>query len=172
MPHELIVREIFSTNLNATSVVALASETVNNVARFFNDTAFDLNLVALRVGALLEVDDTAADASSDIFVFLIAEVSRQAQILQQEGILANVRATAGNWGKTAALGGSGGLTHEKGEIVIGNFKDIITVVPDQTSVFLNIQFANGAFGGTMGIGSMEAFTGASLYFRRGRPAHR
>jgi len=167
MAKELIVRELSATHTNTTAIAVNASENSNNIARFFNDTPFDLNLVAVRVASIhnkvVDLADTARQEDS----FCVAEVSRQATIGQAEGIIASARSTTFVWGNSNVNGGKASYTQTIGEHYVGDFKTTMIVLETETNIFLNSQIANLLDSlNTIAIGGANHFLGCTLYFSK------
>lgn len=170
MTNELIVRELSAVVLNVAALVpgvGTGTEVNDNVAKFFNDTPFDLNLVAVRIASVLNFTPIQADTAAAVVGFAVAELSRQSEAGQQEGIICNVRGVAGYWGGTNALGGKAGMINTQGELVFGDFKTPMMVLETQTNLFLHSVMSvlqNSIT--TVAIGAGVHALGATLYFKR------
>lgn len=167
MTNELIVREIGATPANLATLAPGASEPRDNVARFFNDTPFDLELVAVRIGSIPSLLMIATDTAQHFQLFAVAELSRQAQAGQQEGIICSVRGAITVYKNTVATGANGGASPNIGELVFGDFKTPMMVLETQTNLFLHAVLTNLAGSlTTAGIGAFGASVGATLYFKK------
>lgn len=166
---ELIVREISATMVNLTSIAVGGIEDLNNAGRFFNNQPFSLVLVAFRLGAILQSVTPFGNASVQSDLFGVVELSRQALIFQQEGILGSVRATYNYYRDLIVNGPASGIGANNGEMLYGNFKDEIMTLEEQNNIFLNLRVANGAESTlTKVAGEVDLLAGATLYFRKGR----
>jgi len=167
---EFIVREIGMTVSNLSTLTFGTFEDFNNSGRFFNDTTLTLDLVAFRLGAIMDVFPKIVDGAVIIKMYGVVELSRQARVFQQEGILGSVRGTYANWGKPVADGGPASLQLNIGELVYGNFKDRLMTLEQQTNIFLNGRMiASGHSGDAVLPTEAELQGGATCYFkRRGR----
>lgn len=166
---ELIVREISVAFVNVGTIAVGAQEDLNNGGRFFNNQPFSLILVAFRLGAILQTVTPFGDAAVQSDLFGVVELSRQALIFQQEGIVGSVRATYNHWTNLVATGARAWGDADKGEILFGNFKDEIMTLEEQNNLFLNLRIANGAESTlTKLAGEVDLLGGATLYFRKGR----
>jgi len=166
---ELLTREIFATHTNVTAIAVNTAENSNNINRFFNDTPWDLDLVALRIGSLGNRVANLADVARQENILYIAEVSRQAQIAQQEGVIASARSMWNEWAGTAALGGKANAGGSVGEHYVGDFKTTIMTLEIETNIFLHSQIFNLLDSvNTIAIGEANHFLGATLYFKLGK----
>lgn len=169
MGKELLTREIFATHTNTTVITVNNSENSNNIARFFNDTPWDLELVGLRVGSVMNRLANLADVARQENVLCIAEVSRQAIIAQAEGVIASARSMWSEWAGTAALGGKANAQAQIAEHYVGDFKTPIMTLEVETNIFLNSQIFNLPDSiNSIAIGEANHFAGATLYFRIGK----
>jgi len=167
MHPELIVRELSADHTLAASLAAGAGENSNNIARFFNDTPFNLHLVAVRIGCLLSIAQTAADVSQNYQILAVAEVSRQAQIAQQEGIIGSTRCRYDQMKMTVALGGNGNGVGTVGEILLGNFSIPMMTLEVQTNIFLHSRIFNLTEStATLLLNEATNHLGATLYFKK------
>jgi len=173
MTHELVVRELSADHTLSASLAAAAGENSNNIARFFNDTPFDLKLVAVRIGCLLSVAQTAADVNQNYQVLGVAEVSRQAQIGQQEGIIGSTRCRYDQMKMTVAFGGNGNGVGTVGEILLGNFSVELMTLEVQTNIFLHSRIFNLTEStATLLLNECTNAVGCTLYFKAGKPHNR
>lgn len=157
---DLIVRELSVGINNLVALAPLATEVQDNVARFFNDTPYNLDLVCVRIGSILSAKVNGTFTSD----FSVAELSRQAIAGQQEGIIANCRAAI----KIPTVVTGTGVTNGKDtELIFGDFKTPIMTLEVQESIFLHSVLSNNtiAGGGTNAIGDLNHSLGATLYFR-------
>lgn len=167
MTAELIVRELSATHTNSAAIPVGNSESSNNIARFFNDTPFDLSLVAIRVASLGNRVANLADVARQENVMFINEISRQAIIAQQEGILGSVRSMWSEWAGTAAAGGKANAQCNIGQLVYGDFKSPMMTLETETNIFMHSQIANLVDSiNSIAIGEANHFLGATLYFRK------
>lgn len=164
--NDIIVRELSAGILNLVALAPNATEVQDNVARFFNDTPYDLDLVGIRIGSILGLAKTTTDAASDIDAFAVAEVSRQAIAGQQEGIIGNTRSRAAVFQGLNANGGKASYSVENGQLFIGDMKTPLMTLEVQTNLFLHSVITCMTFNSTtVGIGLLEHLLGATLYFR-------
>lgn len=167
MANELIVRELGSSTVTAGALAAGVTEIQDNVARFFNDTPFNLNLVAVRIGCITGLTSGTADAGTAQQVFGVTEISRQAQAGQQEGIIGNVRSTTTLLTKLDANGGAGSHVTNQGEILLGDFKTPMMTLEVQTNLFMHVIFTALAVSTTtVTAGQMQIAAGVTLYFKK------
>lgn len=156
---ELIVREL---SIGVNNLVALApniTEVQDNVARFFNDTPYNLDLVAIRIGTLVVAKTNGTMSSA----FAVVEVSRQAIAGQQEGIIANQRSMVSVPTVSTTLATPNFV---KGEMLFGDFKTPLTTLEVQETLFMHSVISNfNVAGGTFAIGDINHAMGATLYFR-------
>lgn len=166
MTNEVIVRELSASVANLVAMTPGDSESRNNVARFFNDTPFDLDLVAVRIGAIASILMSSGNVELLAQLFVVAELSRQAEAGQQEGIIANVRGFYTSHKDTVANGGNA-VTANIGELVFGDFKTPLMTLEVQTNLFLHAVLTNIADSvTTLAIGDAGASIGCTLYFKR------
>jgi len=167
---EFIVREISMVVTNLGTLTFGQFEDFNNAGRFFNDTTLTLDLVAFRLGAIMDTLPIITDTLNILKIYGLVELSRQARVGQQEGILGSVRGTMANYGKTAAFGGTGNQTLTVGELIYGDFKTRLMTLEQQTNIFLNGRIiSSGHSGDALLATSGELQGGATCYFkRRGR----
>lgn len=161
----IIVREIGNNQINVTAFAAGASEILNNAARFFNDTPYNLDLVAIKLTSELSLLPLVTDSTEFHDVLSIVEVSRQAIIAQAEGIIANVRARASIFAGTVALGGKAAYSIDSGQMILGNFKDVITTLEVQETLFLHEQLLSMNSITNIAIAEALHHGFATLYFR-------
>jgi len=156
------------TNLNTLTLGQF--EDFNNAGRFFNDTTLTLDLVAFRLGAIIDAFPFITNVPMILKIYGVVELSRQAQIFQQEGILGSVRATNTQWAKVDANGGMGAQNMTVGEMIYGDFKTKLMTLEQQTNIFLNGRIISSGQSGdvlTTLLGELQG--GATCYFkRRGR----
>lgn len=165
MSKELIVREIFATHTNTGSIAVNASENSNNINRFFNDTPWDLDLVAVRIASLHNKVIDLADTARQDDTFAVAELSRQAQIAQQEGVIASARSLHFVWGNSAANGGKASAVCQLSEHYVGDFKTPLMTLEVETNIFLHSQISNMLDSlNTIAAGAANHYLGATLYF--------
>ncbi len=167
---EFIVREISIVVSNLANITFGNFEDFNNAGRFFNDTTLTLDLVAFRLGAIMDCFPLITDSAFILKIYGLVELSRQARIAQQEGILGSVRATYANWSKVVANGGAASLNLQPKEMIYGDFKTKLMTLEQQTNVFVNARMISSGHSGdvlTSTLGELQG--GATLYFkRRGR----
>lgn len=166
MTKELLVRELSATHTNTTVIGVNTAENNNNIDRFFNDTPWDLDLVAVRVASLGIRVANLADTARQENIMFIAEVSKQATIAQPEGIIASVRSSWVEWGNTAANGGKASVDAHIQQMLFGNFQTVIMTLEIETNIFMNSQIFNllDSING-IAIGEANHFLGATLYFK-------
>jgi hypothetical protein len=164
---EFIVREISLVETNLNTLTFGQFEDFNNAGRFFNDTTLTLDLVAFRLGAIIDAFPSILNAAVILKIYGVVELSRQAQIFQQEGILGSVRATMANWGKVDANGGLGNQTLTVGEMIYGDFKTKLMTLEQQTNIFLNGRIISSGHSGDALVATLgELQGGATCYFKR------
>lgn len=144
MTRELIVRRLSATFSNAATITVGNDESGNNIARFFNDTPWDLSLVAIKMTVYPSMVGLFTEVNREDQRAVIAELSRQAIFGQQEGILASVTASYVSIAIDYAAGA--GLSHNKnsnvGQAVFGDYKTEMMVQETETNLFLNAQIRN------------------------------
>ena len=167
---EFIVREISMVVTNLTTLTFGTFEDFNNAGRFFNDTTITLDLVAFRLASIMNTFPLITDTEVILQIIGLVELSRQARVGQQEGILGSVRGTMTNWAKVAANGGAANQTLTVGELIYGDFKTRLMTLEQQTNIFLNGRIiASGHSGDALVATNGELQGGATCYFkRRGR----
>lgn len=165
--NDIIVRELGTGYLNTVALAANATEVKDNLASFFNDTPYDLDLVAIRVASILALKPIPnADVASYVDCFAVAEVSRQSLAGQQEGILVNVRSRTSYLTGLNANGGKASYNAHNGELVVGDFKTPLMTLEVQSSIFLNAVITNSINSfNTLAIGEANHQLGCTLYFR-------
>lgn len=139
---ELIVRELAGTHTPVAAIAPNTFENSNNVARFFNDTPYNLALVAVRIHSMVSLLNNLVDAAQHVEANGLAELSRQAIIAQQEGIVCNARSRAAINHNTVALGGDASYVLDTGEMLYGDFKTPIMMLEVQETLFLHSSITN------------------------------
>lgn len=163
---ELIVRELGTGVVNATTIAPNATEVQDNLASFFNDTPYDLDLVAFRLGVILGYKAPTGDTASEITAFGVAELSRQAIAGQQEGIMGNQRAIVVHASHLNAGGGFGGSMAQKGEMLFGDFKTPLMTLEVQQNLFLHGVITNLITSSvSLNPGDVNLELGVTLYFK-------
>jgi hypothetical protein len=169
MSKELLVRELAAVHTNTTTITVNNSENSNNIDRFFNDTPWDLDLVAVRVASFGWRVTSLADTGRQEVVLFVAEISRQATIAQPEGIIASVRSTHFEWGNTAAAGGKASAYAGVQQMLFGNFNTVIMTLEVETNIFMNSQIGNQLDSiNSIAVGEANHQLGATLYFKLGK----
>lgn len=165
--NDIIVRELGTGYLNTVAIAPNATEVKDNLASFFNDTPYDLDLVAIRCASILMGKPIPnADVASYVDAFGVAEVSRQSIAGQQEGILMNVRSRMSYLTGLNANGGKASYDIETGEHFIGDMKTPLMTLEVQSSIFLNGVITNSINSfNTLAIGDVNHQLGCTLYFR-------
>jgi len=164
---EFIVREISMVVSNITTMIPGDAEDFDNAGRFFNDTTITLDLVAFRLGSIINNFPSVADIAANLVVYGVVELSRQAVVFQQEGILGSVRGSAVTFTSLIASGNKGNHNITVGEKVYGDFKTRLMTLEQQTNIFLNGRMINSTQSGDSFVATQgELQGGATCYFRR------